>query len=90
MNKADLLDTSAYIRISSYRTKVCDSLFGEEVYKTPTQIAQDAGIKTNHISKVLKDLKNIDIVECINPERRKGRLYHLTNKGHELSRFMNE
>ena len=90
MNKADLLDKSAYIQISSYRLKTFNSLFGEEVYKTPTQIARDSGIRTNHISKVLKDLKNINVIQCINPDRRKGKLYCLTEEGHELSNFMSD
>ena len=32
-------------------------------------------IRTNHISKVLRELKAHELVECINPEVRKGRLY---------------
>ena len=38
----------------------------------PTQIAKDAGIRTNHISKVLSELKEAGIAECVNPEARKG------------------
>ena len=49
--------------------------------KIPSVIAKDSGIKTNHISKVLSELKAHELVECINPEVRKGRLYRHTNKG---------
>ena len=52
--------------------------------KTPTQIAKDAGIRTNHISKVLKELKETDVVECINENVRKGRIYRLTDLGEEI------
>lgn len=52
--------------------------------KIPTAIANDSGIRTNHISKVLSELKAHELVECINPEVRKGRLYRLTDKGNEL------
>ena len=38
-------------------------------------------IRTNHISKVLGELKAHELVECINPEVRKGRLYRLTDNG---------
>lgn len=51
------------------------SLDGEVLI--PTQIARNAGIRTNHISKVLSELKAHELVECINPEVRKGRLYRL-------------
>jgi DNA-binding PadR family transcriptional regulator len=37
-----------------------------------------------YISKVLAELKAHELVECINPEVRKGRLYRLTDKGDEL------
>lgn len=52
--------------------------------KIPTAIANDSGIRTNHISKVLAELKAHELVECINPEVRKGRLYRLTDKGEEI------
>ena len=58
------------------------SLYGEVLI--PTQIAENSGIRTNHISKVLSELKAHELVECINPEVRKGRLYRLTDKGEEL------
>ena len=35
-------------------------------------------------SKVLAELKAYELVECINPEVRKGRLYRLTDKGEEV------
>ena len=49
--------------------------------KIPSTIARDSGIRTNHISKVLSELKAHELVECINPEVRKGRLYRLTDLG---------
>lgn len=47
----------------------------------PTEIASDSGILPNHISNVLRQLKEKEIVECINPEVRKGRLYRLSDNG---------
>lgn len=38
----------------------------------------------HYISKVLAELKAHELVECINSEVRKGRLYRLTDKGDEL------
>lgn len=72
----------SYVKISKYRTKVMKSLDGD--VKIPTAIANDSGIRTNHISKVLSELKAHELVECINPEVRKGRLYRLTDKGEEV------
>ena len=72
----------SYVQISKYREKVVKALDGET--KIPTQIARDSDIRPNHISKVLSELKSHELVECINPEVRKGRLYRLTDKGVEL------
>ena len=75
----EMLTEISYVQISKYRTKVMKSLDGE--VKIPTDIANDSEIRTNHISKVLSELKAHELVECINPEVRKGRLYRLTEKG---------
>ena len=78
----DILIEMSYVNISQYRTKVMKSLEGEVLM--PTQIARNSGIRTNHISKVLSELKAHELVECINPEARKGRLYRLTEKGEDI------
>ena len=78
----EMLTEISYVKISKYRAKVMKSLDGE--VKIPTNIAKDSEIRPNHISKVLSELKAHNLVECINPEARKGRLYRLTEKGDEL------
>ena len=78
----EMLTEISYVKISQYRTKVMKSLDGD--VKIPTVIAKDSEIRPNHISKVLAELKAHELVECINPEVRKGRLYRLTDKGEEL------
>ena len=83
----EMLTEISYVNISKYRTKVMKSLDGEVLI--PTQIARNAGIRTNHISKVLSELKAHELVECINPEVRKGRLYRLTDKGEEVTKNIN-
>ena len=78
----EMLTEISYVQISKYRTKVMKAL--EDDVKIPTAIANDSGIRTNHISKVLSELKAHELVECINPEVRKGRLYRLTDKGEKI------
>lgn len=78
----ETLKTYAYVNISSYRVKAVKALQND--VKTPTNIATDTGIRTNHISKVLKELKESGVAECINEEARKGRLYRLTSVGEEI------
>ena len=83
----EMLTEMSYVKTSKYRTKVMKSLEG--TVKIPTAIAKDSEIRPNHISKVLADLKSHDLVECINPEVRKGRLYRLTDKCEEASKNIN-
>ena len=52
--------------------------------KIPSKIAKGTDIMQNHMSATLKQLKEHGLVECINPEVRKGRLYRLTEKGEEI------
>lgn len=84
----ELLKLTAYVEISKYREKTLKSI-GNNV-KIPTNIAKYSGIRTNHISKVLSELKSKEIVECINEEARKGRLYRLTDTGKKVLESINE
>lgn len=79
----EMLKEISYVQISKYWTKTMKSLDGEVLI--PSQIAKNSGIRTNHISKVLAELKSHELVECINPEVRKGRLYRLTDKGEKVT-----
>ena len=83
----EMLKELSYVKISTYRKKVMKSL--EDTVKIPSEIAEDVDIRHNHISRVLSELKAHDLVECINPEVRKGRLYRHTDKGAIISENIN-
>lgn len=71
-----------FVRRSKYRQKVMKSL--EKYPKMPSELARDAEIANNHISNTLKQLTEHGLVECLNPEVRKGRLYRLTDRGEKV------
>ena len=79
--------TVDYVKKSQYRSKILKSL--EDDVKMPSQIAKDTGIVQNHISNSLRQLKEHELVECINPEVRKCRLYRLTDKGEKMAENIN-
>lgn len=83
MDNIDLLILSAYVKSSSYRKKIVDCLADKNAMM-PTDLARSCGILVNHISKVLKELKDKSIVVCLNEDARKGRLYCLTDLGYEV------
>ena len=81
-------DTISYIIASTYRTGVVSVLSCG--INTPTNIAKGCNIRVNHISRVLSELTNIGVVECLTPNSRKGRLYGLTNKGFKVVELINK
>ncbi len=77
-----MLGLVAYVKISSYRLKTVMSLYDSD--KTPSQIAKDTGIRINHISTVLKKLKELGIVVCLNEDDKRNRIYQLTPVGRRV------
>lgn len=75
-------NTIKYVNRSKYRIRALRAI-GEDV-KMPKEIARDSGILQNHISNVLRELKDKDLVECLNPKARKGRLYRLSDDGLDI------
>ena len=57
-------------------------------FKTPTDISNDTGINISHMSNVLRELKECGVVECLNENVRKGRLYRLTSTGLEILDYL--
>ena len=78
----ELLIKLAYVNISTYRAKATKALKNDIM--TPTKIADETGIRKNHISKVLRELKDVGVAECVNEEAHRGRLYRLTPAGEEI------
>ena len=42
----------------------------------------------NHISNVLKQLKETDVAVCINEENKRNRIYRLTDTGKEILEYI--
>lgn len=74
-----MIQAISLIKSSEYRHKVLKAIGNEIV--TPTEIAQKVGLRLNHISMVLTELKKNNLVKCLNEETKKGRLYQLTRIG---------
>ena len=67
------------LKSSEYRLKIIKAIGKDTV--TPSEIAEKIGIRLNHVSMFLKELKENDLVKCLNEDTRKGRLYELTDLG---------
>ncbi len=82
----ETLKVYGYVISSSYREKSVKSL--NKSNKIPTDLAEDIGIRSNNISKVLRELKECGVAECINEEKRKNRVYRLTSKGEDVANLL--
>ena len=82
----EVLKVYGYINISSYRARAVTALQGSE--KNPSTIAKDSGIKINHISNVLRQLKKCKVAVCINEDAHKNRIYRLTEMGEEVAKYV--
>ena len=49
--------------------------------KTPTMIKNETKLKPSNISDVLRALESKNLVKCLNPKSRMGRLYNCTKDG---------
>ena len=72
---------------SEYRKNVVAAL--EDGPRTPKQIATTTGLHLSHVSATLDELANENVVVCLTPELRKGKLFQLTDLGREIVKRLN-
>ena len=88
MKEEEILNSLGYVMASTYRLNVIKYI-GNGV-KIPSDIARTIGVRTNHISNVLADLKKNGYVICLNENAHKGRLYKNTELSLEILRYIKE
>lgn len=81
-------DVYGKIVASEYRQQVIHSVYDRP--KTPTQIANEINKHQSHVSKTLRELVDFNLVECLNPNATKGRLYSLTEEGEKIHSRLRE
>lgn len=79
MDEKEIFEILGYVKISPYRTNTLKAI-GNDL-KMPSEIAKNLNLKTSQVSSALSDLKEKDLVVCVNEEVRKGRLYKCTDLG---------
>lgn len=88
MNKKELYSAIGFIKISETRQKILKCIGNH--FMMPSEIASKTGLGTTQVSNSLTDLKNRNLVECINDEDKKGRLYEITPTGKEVLSYLNK
>lgn len=77
-----------YVKISSIRMNTLKSL--ESRFLMPSEIAKLTGYRTTQISNALRDLKEKELVRCMNEDARKGRIYQNTELGLLILNILDE
>ncbi|WP_459538154.1 winged helix-turn-helix domain-containing protein [Methanobrevibacter sp.] len=84
----EALKVYAYVTSSMYRTRALNTIgYG---MKTPFEIAREADVPFKAISTTLKELKHAGVVECINEDEVRNRLYRLTDLGADILEFIED
>lgn len=79
----DQWDEIGYVLSSRYRVAVLRRL--AEGPAIPSQIAGDTDLNISHISRALQGLRERSLVSLlVSEDRRKGRVYGITEKGEEV------
>jgi len=69
-----------FVMSGKYRVKTLEKL-KENNFSTPTQISSHLEISLSQASRTLLQLQEKGLVECTTPDRKKGRIYRITDKG---------
>lgn len=75
-----------YVIASNDRKKIVQCLMNHP--KIPSQLAKENKLRITRISTALTDLAKRGLVECLNPNSRKGKVYRLTEKGKKIAKML--
>ena len=82
LNEDEMWAIIGFIKVSQTRYATLKAL--EDNFLMPSEIAKKTNIRVTQISNSLHDLKEKNLVVCVNEEVRKGRLYKCTDLGLEI------
>ena len=81
-----LIEGISIIEMSTHREKVLKDL--KNKVKTPSKIGKSINISTSNVSRALQELHRNDLVICLNPEKKVGRLYKITDLGKQVLEYV--
>lgn len=70
------------VKSSEWRFRVLKIL--NSGLKLPSELSKEADISSSHISEVIRDLREMNLIECKNPNLRKGKIYSITKLGKDI------
>jgi len=82
ISNEEMLKDVTFVRSSSYRIDLLLLLSKHSM--PPTAIKELTGYEIHYISKILKELTERKLVECISEDTSRSRIYKLTEYGHKI------
>jgi predicted transcriptional regulator len=74
-------DEISYVIASKTRRSLIIKL---DTPRTPTFLAKDLSINLANVSRALTELEERNVVVCLTPKQKVGRIYSLTKKGKDI------
>ena len=71
-----------YVKISKHRKTVFLAL--KSGPKMPSEIVQESKMRMDDVSRALRAMNKKGLVECVNPEKKQGRLYQISALGKQV------
>jgi len=81
----ELIEVLSIVQSSENIEKILNYL--ENRIKTPTKIAKALNLSQANVSRTLKRLMEYELVKCLNPEKKIGRLYTITDLGKQALEY---
>ena len=81
----ELIEVISVVQSSENIEKILNYL--EDRIKTPTKIAKALSLSQANVSRTLKRLMEHELVECLNPDKKIGRLYTITDLGKQALHY---
>lgn len=88
LSESELWNLIGYIKVSPTRYKTLKVL--ESEYLMPTEICKSTGLGPTQVSNALHDLKEKNLVKCLNEDASKGRIYKNTPLGLEILKHIDK
>ena len=87
-NDQEFIDAVSFAQSGINRSKVINAI-GIDM-KMPSKIAKELDLRQSQISATLAELKSANLVVCLNEEKKRGRLYQLTDLGLRFYEYIDE
>ncbi|MDR0911435.1 MAG: transcriptional regulator [Methanobrevibacter sp.] len=83
---SEKVEKIGFVKASIYRNNIL--LFLGDKMRKPSEIANHVEISITNVSRYLKDLMEINFIECLNPDAKMGRMYSLTEEGKDILQYL--